>query len=299
MKFIQHLTTRHALFSRSKLILLLICLSGYLSMTYAATIQTADNRIISYTDTGQGQPIVLIHAFPSDQNLWQAQQTSLQKMFRIITFDLWGFGQSSPVNGQAISMVEYADELKLLLDELQIDKAIIGGESMGGYIALAFLNQYPDKTKGLILADTQSIADSIEAKEKRETTAIDLLEHGTGNYINTFMVKALSPEADEETKNNLRQILEKQSATAMASALRGMANRMDTSALLASSSLPILIITGEQDVLISPQQSNKMHELAQNSKLVTISNAGHLSNLEQPEQWNQAIIDMFYQKITN
>ena len=119
------------------------------------------NHFISYNDVGEGKPIVLIHAFPTDQRLWQAQQEGLKANFRVITLDLWGFGQSSSVDGHAIPMSEYADEIKELLDYLKIDRAIIGGESMGGYIALAFLDKYPNLLLGLVLANTQSVADSL------------------------------------------------------------------------------------------------------------------------------------------
>lgn len=266
------------------------------SIVFADSVNTSKNKYISYQDTGKGEALVLIHAFPTDQNLWKLQQDGLQSHFRVITLDLWGFGQSSPANGEAITMTDYADEIKQLLDQLHIKKAIIGGESMGGYIALAFYKKYPDKVKGLILSDTQSIPDSPEAKAKRESTAIDVLEHGPTNFINSFMPKALSPNASEQTKTFLKQILDKQKPNAIASALRGMALRNDTSDILANSRLPILIMTGSQDSLISPQQSENMHALAKNSKLIVIDNAGHLSSLEQPEEWNKTVIDMFYEQ---
>lgn len=262
------------------------------SMAFAMSSHPA--KFISYNEVGQGQPLVLIHAFPTDQQLWTPQQENLKNYFRVITLDLWGFGHSEAVDGKAITMTDYADEIKQLLDQLHISKAIIGGESMGGYIALAFLQKYPDQVNGLILSDTQSIADSPEAKAKREATAIDALENGTTTLINGFMSKALSPNASELTQKFLRNMLEKQSSEAVASALRGMALREDTSNVLENTRLSILILTGDKDTLILPQQSQNMHVLAKNSKLVTISNAGHLSSLEQPEQWSQAVVNMFY-----
>jgi pimeloyl-ACP methyl ester carboxylesterase len=264
-----------------------------LSNTFAATLYTSKNKFISYTDVGLGRPLVLIHAFPTDLRLWDPQQISLQKHFRVISLDLWGFGQSSPVNGQAVTMTDYADEVSSLLEQLQIQKAIIGGESMGGYVALAFLEKYPDKVEGLVLSDTQSIADNEETKTKRETTAIEILQNGTANFISNFLPKALSPNASERTKLFLQNILESEAATAIASASRGMALRKDTSHVLAHSMLPILIITGDQDVLINPEQSRNMHLLAKNSQLIILKNAGHLSSLEQFEQWNEAVINIF------
>lgn len=259
---------------------------------FTAIMKTADNRIISYTDAGHGTPLVLIHAFPTDKNLWDYQK-ELKKYFRIITLDLWGFGQSSYVDGNAITMAEYADEVYQLLEHLHIDKAILGGESMGGYVALSFLHQYPDKINGLILSNTQSIADTEEVKIKRESSAIEVLNDGPSQFIDTFMTRALPTTAPQKTKDHLLNILHKQSAHAIASGLRGMALRTDTSEVLANTQLPILIITGDLDMVINKQQSFNMHTLAKNSTLITIKNTGHLSNIEQPEHWNKAVIKQF------
>lgn len=141
----------------------------------AALTYTADKKFISYTDMGKGEPLILIHAFPTDKRLWNPQQKVLKSYFRIITLDLWGFGQSSPVNSKAVTMIQYADEVKQLLDQLHIQKAIIGGESMGGYVALAFLEKYPNNVSGLVLSDTQSISDNKKTKIKRESAAQDVL----------------------------------------------------------------------------------------------------------------------------
>ncbi|HHF7365373.1 TPA: alpha/beta hydrolase [Legionella bozemanae] len=274
------------------LIFILYCF--FSNTALASTIALPHTKqFISYNDIGEGKPLILIHAFPTDQRLWQPQQEELKEHFRVITLDLLGFGESSSVDGKAISMAEYADEVKQLLDYLKIDKAIIGGESMGGYIALAFLEKYPNQTLGLVLSNTQAVADSPETKNTREKTALDVLENGTENLINGFMSKALSSNASQQTKDYLHHILTLQKLSAIASALRGMALRNSTSAILATAKLPILIITGELDNVISPQQSIDMHSLSKNSQLIILSNAGHLSNLEQPKQWNQAVIEMF------
>lgn len=264
-------------------------------LAVGSSFYTTDHQFISYTDVGKGKPLILIHAFPTDQRLWGPQQEGLKMYFRVITLDLWGFGESSAVNsdGNAVSMTEYADEVKTLMDHLNIDKATLVGESMGGYIALAFLGKYPNQLDGLVLANTQSIADSEETKAAREKIAIDILEHGTEGFINGFMMKALSTEVAEETKALLYHIMSLQKPTAMASALRGMALRHDSSELLQATALPILIITGGDDKVISPQQSRKMHILAKNSQLIEFPRTGHLSNLEQAQPWNEAIITMF------
>ena len=276
--------------------ILLFILSAFLNSTTLATTISINNRFISYTETGQGRPLVLIHAFPTDKRLWEPQHEGLKSQFRVISLDLWGFGESSDVDGTAVTMSEYAEEVKQLLDHLKIKKAIIGGESMGGYIALAFLERYPNSIEGLVLSNTQAIADSDEAKVNREKTALDVLENGSEKLVNNFMEKAVSTNASEEIKAFLSHILNKQKPTAIASALRGMALRFQTQDLLASTLLPVLIITSEQDKVISPQQSEEMLRFAKNSQLVVLANAGHLSNLEQSDQWNQAIRSAFLEK---
>ena len=258
----------------------------------SATQLFAANKI-SYTEAGSGQPIILIHAFPTDQRLWQPQLSGLKQHFRVIALDLMGFGESSPVSGSAISMTAYADQVKALLDQLHIQKAIIGGESMGGYIALAFLKKYPNTVSGLVLSNTQAIADSDDAKAKREETAQALLKEGTAQFVAGFLTKALSPNASQPTKDSLQTILNAQPATAMAAALRGMSLREDQTQLLANTKVPILIISSDNDVVIEAKQSTDMQQLAKNSKLVIINQAGHLSNLEQPQQWNQAVMGFF------
>jgi pimeloyl-ACP methyl ester carboxylesterase len=266
------------------------------AMLFLTTMSMALAAPIPYTDTSKGEPLLLIHAFATDQQLWKQQQEGLKEKFRVITLDLQGFGSSSPTDGKAITMSDYADEVMKLMDQLHIEKAIVGGTSMGGYIALAFLEKYPNKVNGLVLSNTQSIPDNAETKVKRETTAKDVLEKGTENLVKGLLPKMLSPKASKQTKEFLQDILAKQKPTAIASALRGMALRNDTSNVLANSTLPILIITGEQDALIGPQQGQNMHTLAKNSKLIVLNDAGHLSNLEQPKKWNQAVIEMFYKK---
>lgn len=247
---------------------------------------------INYTDIGQGRPLVLIHAFPTDLRLWQPQY-ELKKHFRVITLDLFGFGGSEDTDGNAVTMPTYADEVKELLSRLHINKAIIGGESMGGYVALAFLQKYPEHVDGLILSGTQAAADTDEMKLKRESVAQDVLKNGTAELIEGFLPKALSESASPETKAFLLEILKSQRATGIASAVRGIALRVDTSGYLPLTDLPILIISGEKDAIIAPKKSNNMHVLAKNSKWVNIEGAGHLVNLEKPEEWNRAVISMF------
>jgi pimeloyl-ACP methyl ester carboxylesterase len=283
-KIDNNFSRRNNMLFRSRILKAVFMLSITSFFVQATAAASLSSEPISYTDTGTGTPLVLIHAFPSDKKLWDKQVAGLKKSFRVITLDLWGFGQSGKVSGQAVTMADYADEVKQLLDQLHIPQAIVG---------LMFLDKYPASVTGLLLSDTQAIADSPEAKAKREATALDILAHGNSGFVAGFMPKALSSQASLQMKQELQAILAAQSPEAMASGLRGMAMREDTSAVLSHSTLPILIITGEEDTLISPQQSQGMNALAKNSKLVVIPAAGHLSSFEQPAAWNDAVIGAF------
>lgn len=164
---------------------------------------------------------------------------------------------------------------------------------MGGYVALAFLAKYPDRVNGLILSNTQAIAEPLEAQKINDEMATDLLIDGTEPFVKSFVRKALSADATAQIQLFLQNILADQTSFAIASALRGISIRPDFSSVLANTTLPVLIITSDHDTVIAPQQSANMYALAKNSKLMVIANAGHLSNLEQPEQWNKAVIEMF------
>ncbi len=254
------------------------------------------NPLITFADKPNNTAtIVFIHAFPTDATLWTPQQ-SLNKYFTVITLSLPGFASSTPSTGEAITMDQYAAAVKQVLDVNHIKKAIIAGESMGGYVALAFYKNYPDRTTGLILSDTQAIADSSSMKSKRERIASYILKNGNGKLVKDFPEQALSADALPSTREFLQKMIARQPATGLASALRGMALRPDSSEVLKNATVPVLIIVGDKDDVIDPKQSQAMHALAKNSKLVIIPDAGHLSNLEQPAAWNQAVIAMFYHK---
>lgn len=274
-------------------------ISSFLSITNAYALPSLNAKYISYSDSGQGEVLVLIHAFPTDRTLWIPQQLGLRDHFRVISLDLWGFGHSEGTTGHRVTMTNYANQVAQLLNQLYIKQAIIAGESMGGYVALAFLEKYPDRVKGLILSNTQAIADSSEVRELRNKQAIDVLVDNSDKLVNDFMAQALVADTSEQNRLILQNMLMVQSPFAIASALRGMALRKDQSEILANTSVPVLIITSDKDSVIPPQQSANMFALTKNSRLVVITDAGHLSSLEQPEQWNQAVIEMFANKDFN
>jgi pimeloyl-ACP methyl ester carboxylesterase len=250
---------------------------------------------IEYDDIGNGVPLLLIHGFPLDRTLWRTQIAGLSQIYRVIAPDLRGFGQSSETDGQAVSMDQYAADLKSLLDSVNVKHAVIGGVSMGGYITLAFYAQYADRVKGLILANTRATPDSEEGKQSRLDSAQRVAESGTGFLVESMAPKMLGPAAKPEIEIAIRSMMLRQHPTGVMSALRGMAARPDRTALLRFATVPVLIVSGTQDMLIPPAESEAMHSLIPNSRLVIIPDAGHLSNLDKADAFNHIIREYYKQ----
>ena len=258
---------------------------------------TRQGVTLEYDDIGNGVPLLLIHAFPMDRTMWRAQIAGLQQLYRVIAPDLRGFGHSTDTDGEAISMEQYAADLKALLDSVNVKQVVVGGLSMGGYIALAFVAQYADRVKGLILANTRAVADTEEAKQGRLANADRLLTEGTSFLIDSMAPKMLGSTTKLEIGVTVRSIMARQRSAVLASALRGMAARPDRSALLRYVKVPTLFITGSADALIPPADSEAMHNvMSNNSTLVTLPDAGHLSNLDKADAFNDAL-RQYYAKV--
>lgn len=250
---------------------------------------------LEYDDIGNGVPLLLIHGFPLDRTLWRTQIAGLSQLFRVIAPDLRGFGQSSQTDGEAVTMDQYAADLKSLLDSVNVKQAVIGGISMGGYIALAFYAQYADRVKGLILANSRAVPDSEEGKQTRLANAQKVGEVGTGFLVETLAPKMLGSAAKPEIEIAVRSMMARQRPAGVMSALRGMAVRPDRTTLLRFATVPVLIVSGSQDVLIPPSDSEAMHALIPNGRLVIIPDAGHLSNLDKADAFNHVVREYYKQ----
>jgi pimeloyl-ACP methyl ester carboxylesterase len=245
---------------------------------------------LEYDDLGNGTPLLFIHGYPLDRSLWGPQINDLQKVCRVIAPDLRGFGQSSDTDGQAVTMETYAEDMKALLDSLNVRQAIVCGLSMGGYVALAFIEKYADHAKGLILSNTKSGADTEAGRQGRLDAAIKVEQSGSTNIVVDAMEpKMLGPNAKSETATFVRNMMSRQRSPAVTSALRGMATRPDRTPLLASIQAPTLIVTGSADVVIPPSESEALHQAIAHSTLVNIPDAGHLANLDKPDAYNEAL----------
>ena len=237
---------------------------------------TANGVEIAYNDQGSGDTtIVLVHGFPLDKSMWDAQVEALSGEFRVITPDLRGHGESQVVAGP-YTMELLADDLKGLLDALNLDKVALGGFSMGGYAVFSFYRKYPERVESLMLLDTRPQPDSDEGKAGREGMA-QLAESEGAAPIAERLVPRLLAEATvanrQDVVDRLTAMITSCPVEGIAGDLRGMALRGDSTDLLAGISVPTLLVVGDQDVITPPAESQMMASTIPNAKLVEVSPA--------------------------
>ncbi len=214
-------------------------------------------------------------------------QLELSKTFRVITPDFPGFGESPQQVGWTVATA--ADAVADLLDELKItEPVLLGGVSMGGYVALAFASRHANRLKGLILADTRSEPDSAEAKANRDKGVATVKEAGVPAFFAGMLPKLVAP-ANERLYVELRQLAALQSSEGVANGLIALRDRPDATPSLKSINVPTLVIVGEHDALTPPSASEAMMKELPHGSLVVIPGAGHLSNIEAPAEFNAAI----------
>ncbi|WP_454689866.1 alpha/beta fold hydrolase [Achromobacter aloeverae] len=248
-----------------------------------------DGHSIAYSDDGQGTPLVLLHAFAADRTLWQPQIQALSPRWRVIAVDLRGFGASGRTNGAAVDVDRYADDVAALLRQAGIGQAVVGGISLGGYVSLALAQRHPGLLRGLLLANTRAGADSDAARAARRELAEALRRQGSAAAAAFYGDKLFGPTMGEPARQAIRAMLLRQHPQAMISALLGMAQRPDRSGFLGRIDVPTLIVSGTADVLIPSTESQFMHERIRGSVFVDIPQAGHLSNFDKPQAFNEAV----------
>jgi pimeloyl-ACP methyl ester carboxylesterase len=243
-------------------------------------------------DLGSGVPLLLIHGFPLNQEIWRPQIEALSANARVIALDLRGHGQSPPTESP-YSMDLLADDCAGVLEVLNVDQpVVICGHSMGGYISFAFYRRHPEKVGGLILAATRAGADSEEGKLNRDKAAQLTEEKGTQPVIDSMLPIIMATQTHREKPELVSQvagIMKKTSTNGMIGALLGIKTRPDSTPTLGQIKVPTLIIHGEGDQIIPLSESEAMHAKIPDSKLEILPNAGHLPNLEQIHSFNKAV----------
>jgi pimeloyl-ACP methyl ester carboxylesterase len=250
-----------------------------------------DLMSLACDDVGQGKPVVLLHAFPLARAMWRPQVEALAGACRLILPDLPGFGDS-PL-GSAPSVETMADAVAELLDAKGIrEPVILGGLSMGGYVAFAFVRQHAGRLRGLILADTRAEPDDETAKANRDKMIGFASTNPASAVIEQMLPRLLGQRTMKENSavvDEVRRIGSAQRPAGIIAALQGLRNRPDSTPTLAQVAVPALVIVGEDDVLTPPALSKDMAARLARSTLVVIEKAGHLSNLEQPAAFNAAV----------
>lgn len=251
------------------------------------------NVPITYNEYGQGEPIVLLHAFPLNGRMWEPQARALEDSYRVVLPDYPGFGRS-PYSPAQPDVRYYAEGILELLDRLGLERVVLGGLSMGGYVAFACLRLFPERVSALILANTRPDPDSEEIRENRKNMARRVAEEGVEVLIELQMERLLSPNTlknNEEVVEEVKTLIRESSPDGVIAALGAMRDRPDSTPLLPEIAIPTLVMGGEEDTISSPEVMGGMAEQIPDSRHHTLSGAGHLSNLEAPTEFNDILKD--------
>ena len=257
-------------------------------------MKTVINDIaVNYTEHGmpQGLPVVFIHGFPFSHEMWEPQMNVLPSNIHSLAYDVRGHGATDVGDGQ-FTIELFVDDLIALLDKHSIEKAVLCGLSMGGYIALRAFERSPDRVQGLILCDTKSESDTDAAKIRRATTMKAVKAAGILAFAEDF-VRTVFWEKTFETNSSvitfIKQIICANSARGICGTLLALASRTDTTSALASINIPTCIIVGEHDKLTLPADAQAMHARIAGSELHILPQSAHMSNLENSQEFNMRL----------
>ncbi|WP_344192675.1 alpha/beta hydrolase [Acrocarpospora corrugata] len=243
---------------------------------------------MSFREAGGGIPLVLLHAFPFSSAMWLGQREGLAGVCRVITPDLRGFGGSG-LGDDEPSVDVMADDVAELLDAEGVERAVVGGQSMGGYVTMAFCRRYPDRVQAVVLADTKAAPDSVEAAANRELAAQRVLDGGDLTDTVPNLVGATTLARRPMVVGRVRGLVKSAPPGAVAWALRAMAGRPDSFDTLRGLKVPALVLVGEEDELTSVADAEAMAEAAPDVQLEILPNSGHLSAIETPVAFNKAV----------
>ncbi len=249
---------------------------------------------MNYVERGTpgGIPVLFVHGFPFNLETWEPQMRALPNHFRAIAYDVRGHGQSDVGDGQ-YSIEFFVDDLIALLDHLVIEKTVLCGLSMGGYIALRAVERHPERFNGLVLCDTKSEPDSNEGKVKRAASLKAVKTNGVEQFADGFVknVFAESTFRDNPTiAEKVKSIIKANSPIGIGGTLLALASRTDTSSMLTKLIVPTLILCGEHDALTTPKDAEFLHNRINGSSMYIVPHAAHLSNLENPTFFNEKLI---------
>ena len=261
---------------------------------------------LSYLESGReqapGRTLVLLHGFPLNADMWEPQQRALPGGWRLIAPHFRGFGGSARIPDttpeEQRSVDDYAADVIGLLDTLRVDRAVIGGLSMGGYAAFALFRRAPGRFRGLILADTRPQPDSNDARTGRMKMIELARREGPRAIAEEMLPRLIGPgNRRPDLENRVRSMAETNTIAGLTGALARMMRRPDSTSMLGTIACPTLVIVGSDDVLTPPPVAREMQRQMPKAELEIIEGAGHLPNLEQPEAFN-GVLSRFLASIT-
>lgn len=243
-----------------------------------------------YEERGQGMPVVLLHGFPFDHTIWSAQSDALSESVRVIAPDLRGHGQS-PVFGEVYDMAALAADVVAVLDRCGVDRAVWVGHSMGGYITMAALREFPDRVAGIGLVATHPHPDTPEKRIQRNQSAQQVLGGGAGQVVLSMMNVLFAPALDRKSElaQRIYDVMLRTKTEGLAGALRAMAERPDSANTLATTTVPAVVIAGAEDQIVSVEVMQAMADLLTGAECHVIDRAGHMVMVENPAATTAAL----------
>jgi pimeloyl-ACP methyl ester carboxylesterase len=250
---------------------------------------TIGDITIGYDDEGTGEALVLVHGHPFDRSMWRPQFERFSRAgWRVIAPDLRGYGESTVVPGKTTLDV-FARDIAALVDRLGVDRFVLGGLSMGGQIVLECHRLFPQRLRGLVLADTSAPSDTEAGRDVRRATAERLLREGMGPYAGEVLHKMVSRSAPPHVIMHVLRMMRGTDPEGAAAALRGRAERPDYVAMLAEVAVPALVVVGAADEYTPVADARLMSESIPGATLVVVEGAAHMPNLERPAEFDEAL----------
>jgi pimeloyl-ACP methyl ester carboxylesterase len=254
-------------------------------------------RYLDVPQVGNVRPtgtLVFIHGFPLNPSMWDPQAVFASRGWRLIVPELRGFGTDKEAAGDppTTSIDDYAADIIDLLDQLHVEQAVICGLSMGGYIAFSLFRHAPSYFQAMVLADTKSQADTPEAVAGRKSMQQLAREKGAVAVADALLPKLVGDTTRRErpaVAEDVRRQIVGNSPESIAGALTALMTRPDSTPTLSAIDCPVLIVVGDEDAITPPPLSEQMHRDIAGSELAVIKGAGHMSNMEQPTQFNDAL----------
>ena len=260
-------------------------------------IMTVRRIEMAYDDIGSGPALILAHGYPFDRSMWREQIDVLSAQGnRVVAPDLRGMGETK-ATGEISTMADMARDVAALMDRVEIDRAVICGLSMGGYVAFEFAKLFPTRLNGLVLAGTRAPADNEQERQARLQQVEQMLANGMSGIAEASPPKLLAPRTlaeKPEVVARLHEMILQSDPQGAAAAQRGMAARRDYSDDLASMNVPTLVMVGCDDPIRPVADAEFMHDRIRHSRLEIIEDAAHMTNMEQPEVFNAALLNFLH-----